>query len=186
MPPSGSSPALRALTNITSSCCFDEAGNAACRVSVMFTVPSATVVPAAPANWLYGVTCTSTCAPSTGRPLQAVMRKCAMIWFVEPEISAGAVVCWSTWSRAGGERSVTLTAPVPLGQPVAAVVPTTAVGTDVPESLPSVFVAVTTERSVEPPSAFLSTYVLAVAPLIAAQLAPFSSQRCHTYVNVGA
>ena len=47
------------------------------------------------------------------------------------------------------------------------------------------FVALTTERSVEPPSAFFSTYVLAVAPLIAAQLPPFSSQRCHTYVKVG-
>src|SRR4051812_10953638 len=110
------------------------------------------------------------------------MRKCATIWFVVPVISAGAVDCWSTCRRARDERSATCTPPVPLGQPVllVGVVPITPVGTDVDVSLPSAFVAVTTERSVEPPSAFLSTYVLAVAPLIAAQLAPFSSQRCHT------
>src|SRR6188472_1848043 len=145
----------------------------------MLTVPSATVVPCWPANWLYGVTCTSTSAPSTGRPLQAVMRACRMIWFVEPVIRLGAVVCWSICRRAGGERSAILTPPVPLGQPVVAVVPTTPGGTDVSESLPSVFVALTTERSVEPASAFLRTYVVDVAPLIAAQLPPFSSQRCH-------
>ena len=89
------------------------------------------------------------------------------------------IVCWSICRRAGGERSAIFTPPVPVGQPFeAGAVPTTPVGTDVDESLPSAFVAVTTERSVEPPSAFFSTYVLAVEPLIAAQLPPFSSQRC--------
>ena len=54
---------------------------------------------------------------------------------------------------------------------------TTAVGTDVESVEPSVFVAVTVTRSVAPASMCLSTYVLAVAPLIFAQLPPSWSQR---------
>ena len=44
---------------------------------------------------------------------------------------------------------------------------------------PFAFVAVTTTRIVFPTSAATSVYVLAVAPLIAAQFAPALSQRCH-------
>ena len=71
--------------------------------------------------------------------------------------------------------------PVPLGQPVAgAARGTTAVGTDVALVEPVLSVAVTFTRSVAPASAVVRTYVLVVAPLMAAQLAPVAVQRCHS------
>src|SRR5579884_687182 len=47
------------------------------------------------------------------------------------------------------------------------------------EDEPALFVAVTTDRSVEPTSALLRTYVLPVAPEIAWQDAPLVLHRCH-------
>ena len=71
--------------------------------------------------------------------------------------------------------------PLPLGQPVAgAALATTAVGTDVALVAPVLSVAVTFTRRVTPASAFVRTYVLAMAPLMAAQLPPFALQRCHS------
>src|SRR6516225_1147192 len=96
--------------------------------------------------------------------------------------------CWpSMLSRAGGESAATSSVPLPLvGQPLLVVGggdPTTAVGTDVDEFDPSVFLAVTWTRSVLPASTDFRTYVLSVAPLIDEQLPPFSSHRRQSYVN---
>jgi hypothetical protein len=55
----------------------------------------------------------------------------------------------------------------------------TAVGTEVAEVEPALLLAVTVTRSVPPASTCPSLYVSAVAPLIAAQLLPVSSQRLH-------
>ena len=76
---------------------------------------------------------------------------------------------------------MTGTVPVPPGQPVAgAALATTAVGTDVAPVEPVLSVATTFTRSVTPASAFVRTYVLVVAPLMAAQLPPVAVQRCHS------
>ena len=100
---------------------------------------------------------------------------------VERVTVVGVTWYWSITRRAGGETSLTAAVPVPLGQPVAgAALATTAVGTDVALAAPALSVAVTFTRTVTPASAFVSTYVLAVAPLMAAQLAPFALQRCHS------
>jgi len=104
---------------------------------------------------------------------------------VDGVISPGVTVCWPIANRAGEVTSETLTAPVPAGHPVAgggAGAVTTAVGTDVELVEPALFVAVTATRNVVPTSACVSTYVCAVAPPIAAQLAPVASQRLHAYV----
>lgn len=44
---------------------------------------------------------------------------------------------------------------------------------------PFLFEAVTAKRNLKPTSAATGEYVIAVAPLIALQFAPFESQRCH-------
>ena len=53
----------------------------------------------------------------------------------------------------------------------------TAVGTEVAVLCPSALIAVTRKRSVLPTSAEVSVYLNPCAPLITAQLPPFSSQR---------
>ena len=98
----------------------------------------------------------------------------------------GVIVCWSMTRRAGGVTSAICIVPEPeAGHPfttVGAGAWTTAVGTDVVDVEPALFVAVTLTRSVAPASTCCSLYVVAVAPLIAAQLLPFWSQRLHAYV----
>lgn len=95
------------------------------------------------------------------------------------------MLCPSTRSRAGGPTSATAIGPVPAGQPVAAgggvtfLSVTTAVGVVVLAVEPSEFVAVTRIRIVFLTSGFFNTYVFSVAPLIAEQLPPSLSQRCH-------
>ena len=69
-----------------------------------------------------------------------------------------------------------------VGQPplvVGGAAATTAVGTDVAEFEPSLFLPVTRTRSVLPESTAFRSYVFAVAPLIDEQLPPFASQRRH-------
>ena len=65
-------------------------------------------------------------------------------------------------------------------------VATTPVCNDVTDALPDAFVPVSTTRMVAPASPLASTYVVAVAPEISAQLLPAASQRCHWCVSVGA
>src|SRR6478735_10044175 len=97
----------------------------------------------------------------------------------------GPVVTWnaSIWSRAGGASSAigAVFALLSAGQPLfdTGVAGMTAVGTLVALSLPSLFLAVTTARSVLPPSAACSLYWLSVAPEMLAQLPPVLSQRRH-------
>src|SRR5437763_304903 len=62
---------------------------------------------------------------------------------------------------------------------------TAAVAAAVAGPEPLEFVAVTVTRIVLSTSACWTAYVCAVAPLIAAQLLPWPSQRCHWYENVG-
>jgi hypothetical protein len=56
---------------------------------------------------------------------------------------------------------------------------TTAVALEMAVAEPSVFVAVTATRVVEPTSVAVGVYVCAVAPEIATQFAAVASQRCH-------
>lgn len=56
---------------------------------------------------------------------------------------------------------------------------TTAVCAEVAEALPAEFLAVTSTRTVLPTSAFVSLYVLEVAPVIWVQLDPVLSQPSH-------
>jgi hypothetical protein len=60
---------------------------------------------------------------------------------------------------------------------------TFAVGADVAVAKPTVFVAVTATTSVEPTSALVSLYVVAVAPATGMQLAPLESQLDHWYAK---
>ena len=56
---------------------------------------------------------------------------------------------------------------------------TAAVCAEVADVEPLEFVAVTVTRIVLPRSADCTTYVLEVEPVMAAQLLPWASQRCH-------
>ena len=57
---------------------------------------------------------------------------------------------------------------------------TSAVGADAAgDEEPFTFVATTVERTVWPPSAAVSVYLLAVAPGMFTQLVPDDEQRCH-------
>jgi hypothetical protein len=58
---------------------------------------------------------------------------------------------------------------------------TTAVCAELAAPDPPAFVAVTTDRIVSPTSLLASVYVLPVAPLISAQLAPELLQSCQAY-----
>ena len=69
-----------------------------------------------------------------------------------------------------------------VGWAAAGAAVTTAVGTLVALFDPSLFLAVTTTRSVLPLSTLASWYVLFVAPEMFEQLPPFWSQRRHWYV----
>src|SRR5579859_3538057 len=57
--------------------------------------------------------------------------------------------------------------------------PTTSVGSDVAEALPSAFDAVTTTRTAWPTSPLTSTYVLLVAPVMSPQPVPSLAHRRH-------
>ena len=104
---------------------------------------------------------------------------------VERPTVVGLIDCVSIFSRSGSETFAIGIGALPL-QPVAGAVATrmTAVGTEVAATEPSLLRAVTRERIVLPTSTFFSTYVLSLAPLIAEQLPPFSSQRRHEYAYV--
>src|SRR5688500_7213722 len=84
-------------------------------------------------------------------------------------------VAVSTWP--------TVVVPLIVGTPVlAGSAPAAAIAADwivVADAVPATFVPVTTARMVVPTSPATSTYVLAVAPPMLAQLAPAASQRCH-------
>jgi hypothetical protein len=61
---------------------------------------------------------------------------------------------------------------------------TGAVAADVADAEPTLFVAVTVVRKVNPTSAETGTYVAAIAPLSVVQLAPLVLQRCQRYEYV--
>src|SRR3954449_6148586 len=128
-------------------------------------------------------------APCTAAP-QAVTWNRAVTLVVPNVIVLGETCAWSTRRRAGEETCAIRMLPLlALPQPLAAggvgagagvsAALMTAVGTDVAVVLPSAFVAVTRKRIVLPTSTFLRTYPAApsVAPLMLAQLPPFSSHR---------
>ena len=79
--------------------------------------------------------------------------------------------------RFGSETSL-IEIVAPLG---ASALPTTALGTDVDDDAPRVFLALTRTRSVLPWSADESVYVLVVAPLMSAQFPPLASHRRQRY-----
>src|SRR4029079_6925128 len=98
----------------------------------------------------------------------------------------GTICCLSINSRAGGEMVSTLIGPVPVGQPVlggAGAVVTTADCADVTACEPVVFVPVTLTRSVLPPSAVTSVYVLWVAVVMSTHAAPVAPHRDQRYAN---
>src|SRR4051812_24337116 len=130
-------------------------------------------------------------APCTAAP-HAVTWKRAVTLVVPNVIVLGDTCAWSTRSRAGEETCATRMLPLlALPQPLAtggvgvgagagaSAAFITAVGTDVAVVLPSAFVAVTRNRIVFPTSTFFRTYPAApsLAPLMLAQLPPFSSHR---------
>src|SRR6187551_4068505 len=180
MPPSRLPPGPRARTNITSSCCFCDAGKPRSRFMRSSAHPSAPVVASGGTeNMLYGTAVTYTSAPWTALPSHAVMRYRATIVCVEPPTTLGDT-CWpATSSRSGGFSSLAtggfLSHGLAVGGAVAAW--TTAVGTDVAAVRPSAFFAVTRSRIVLPWSTCFRTYVLSVAPLMFEQLPPSVSQR---------
>ena len=63
------------------------------------------VASAAIENWLNGTAVRYTSAPCTGRPPQAVARKCTWIELVPRVTTAGAIDCWSSSRLAGDVRS---------------------------------------------------------------------------------
>jgi hypothetical protein len=102
-----------------------------------------------------------------------------------PETTDGAGTWPAVGSRAGADSWFTWIAPLPAGQPLttggggAVADRTTPVGADSAAVVAPLDVASTRTRSVLPWSTASRTYVRSVAPEIAAQLAPFSSPRCH-------
>ena len=178
IPPSRSSPCLRARANTTSSCCWLLAGKNRRRLIVRIAQPSFPVGCSVAENCWYGVGVAYTSAPSTGRPWHAVTWKLTRIVLVSRVTGDGAMRWRLICRRIGGASRSTSIGPVPVGQPA---VPepcvTTAVCADVAVFEPVVFVAVTATRIVLPLSVLVSVYVLCVADAIAAHVAPFVSQR---------
>ena len=146
-----------------SCCCLLLAGKFASRWKTRVVVPSSPVSSSAGIlNWLYGTAVTYTLAPLMLTlqvlPTRTFIVKLVVCLLIGPESTSNATIC----SRAGGERFAigAVFALLSAGQPLfdTGVAGTTAVGTLVALSLPSLFLAVTTARSVLPPSAPCSLY----------------------------
>src|SRR6476619_1359411 len=103
-------------------------------------------------------------------PARTFRVKLFVFLLIGPESTSKETIC----SRAGGARFAigAVLALLSAGQPLLDIgaAGTTAVGTLVALSLPSLFLAVTTARSVLSPSSPCSLYWLSVAPEMLAQL----------------